>query len=495
MRNKRTYFYTLLRIPKGIGIHFRLLLAAFMLITATTFALGYIGVNIIHQFVQSRFEERILFLARYLALNAELGILIDERTMLNRLASNLLSEKDVVRVAILNNIDEILTDVSKKKARVSDHLSVAEAPVVLKESRDDSLAFQWDTHRKPDEELIGKVRITYSTKSINRLLAILKVRFIWLSTGLAVISVLIFYFISMSLVFPITHLVQASRKVAKGDLKLRVIPSSLPETRELAEAFNAMLDSLEKSRKALDKANQEMIRQNTLAELGKFSLMIAHEVKNPLSIIKSSLDILKTDLFSDRDSKLEIRNSESEIPIMISYMDDEIKRLNQLIEDFLLFARPAVPCFRPVDANAMLDESLARMQTSGEPIEIKASIPENPCYINADPDLLIRAINNILKNAFEANEQKGVVYVTASRDSQEACSWWVVEIEDQGAGIDPEVIDRLFEPFFTTRSKGTGLGLAFASEVISAHSGSISAENASKGAKFRVKLMIDNGEL
>ncbi|MCP4110045.1 MAG: HAMP domain-containing protein [Desulfobacteraceae bacterium] len=483
--NKKIHCYnTPLCIPKGIGIHFRLLLAAFMLISATTFALGYIGVNIIHQFVQSRFEERILFLARYLSLNAELGILIDERTMLNRLARNLLSEKDVVRVAILNNFGEILTDVSKRKALVNDHLSVVEVPVVLKESQEDSLVFQW----KSDEELIGQVQITYSTESINRLLAILKARFIWLSAGLAVLSVLIFYFISRSLVSPITHLVQASRKVAKGDLKLRAIPSSLPETRELAEAFNAMLDSLEKSRIALDKANQDMIRQNTLAELGKFSLMIAHEVKNPLSIIKSSLDILKNDL----DSKPEIMNSESEIPTMISYMDDEIKRLNRLIEDFLLFARPAVPCFRPVDANAMLDESLARMQTSGEDIEILASIPENPCHINADPDLLIRAINNILKNAFEANEQKGVIFVTAScQDSQELCSWWVVEVEDQGTGIDPEVIDRLFEPFFTTRSKGTGLGLAFASQVISAHRGSIIAENMSNGAMFRVKLPID----
>jgi len=466
---------------RNMGIHVRLMVAAFLLISATTLTLGYMGVKIIHEFVQSRFEERIRFLARYLALNAELGILIDERAMLTQLARNLLSERDVVRVSICNSKDETLADEFREDSD-SGSVDLIEVPVVLKESVEESLAFQWSPFFDPKEKLIGKVRITYSTKGIHRLLTYMKVRFVWLAVGLSLVSVLIFFFISRSLVAPVTHLVRAARQVARGDLSLRVIPARLPETKELAEAFNAMLESLEQSEKALMDVNRKMVRQKTLAEVGKFSMMVAHEVKNPLSIIKSSMDLLKKDLPSPQSNT------------MVIYIEDEIIRLNRLIEDFLMFARPARPSFRAVDVNELLEECTTRFEHSvsafekqADAISIQLRLPKTPVYVHADPDLLIRAIGNILKNAYEANDHKGKIVVTAYRNAMK----WVLEIVDQGSGIDPEHLDKLFEPFFTTRSKGTGLGLAFVSQVIKAHEGRVTAENhEKKGALMRVELPL-----
>ncbi len=488
MRNKKR---NIIRFTGKIGIHLRIILAAFLLISAASFSLGYIGVGLIHQFVLLRFEERMAFLAKYLALNAELGILIDERGMLNRLAGNLLSEKDVVRVVILNSSDERLADVSKPASSSAGlHLSVVESPVILKESNEESLAFQSDSvNKRTDEKQIGKVQITYSTEGISKLLSVIKSRFVWLSFAITGVCVIIFFFISRSLVAPVTHLAQAARQVAKGDLELRVMLSNLPETREMTVAFNAMLDSLEDSRKALEEANRQMLRQKTLAEIGKFSMMIAHEVKNPLGIIKTSLDILKKDI--QHCENLSSSNTE----IMISYMEDEIRRLNRLIEDFLLFAKPAVPVFRETDMNKVLKESLENHcmrigQMSNSFNDLQIDIPAEPCYISADPDLLIRAIDNIIKNAFEANEEKGslskgVVKVRAFSQNNN----WIAEIEDQGPGIAPEHIQKIFEPFFTTRSKGTGLGLAFASQVIAAHDGIVTAQNKEEGgALFRVTI-------
>ncbi len=457
---------------KSLGIHVRILLATFLLIGATTFTLGYIGANISHQFAQRRFVEHISFLAKYLALTAELGILIDDRAMLRRLAVNLMSERDVVGVSILDGQN-------KELVRVPDVLPgpfpVMETPVSLTESREESQAFGFPGGSK--ESLIGKVRIIYSTEGIDQLWTTMITYFIWLAGGLTCLAGLIFYFISRSLVAPVKGLAQAARRVAQGDRNLRAQPGTLPETRELAVAFNVMLDSLERNRRSLEEAKDQMRRQKTLAEMGQFSLMIAHELKNPLSIIKCSLDVLKKDAAISPDNT------------MVFYIEDEIMRLNRLIGEFLTFARPVAPTLIRTDLNALLKEMLARseLQQSGTSCEIRSHLPADPCYADVDPDLLIRAIGNVIKNAFEAKPDKCVVQVTAT------ClpDAWTVEIADNGDGIAPEHIDKIFNPFFTTRAKGAGLGLAYATQAIKVHGGVISVENRMEGgALFRIRIPV-----
>lgn len=457
---------------KNLGIHIRILLATFLLISATTFTLGYIGANLSHQFAQRRFVEHISFLAKYLALTAELGILIDDRPMLRRLAVNLMSERDVVGVAILDGQDQELIRVPET---ASGSFPVMETPVLLTASREESGAFDFGKEAK--ERLVGKVRIIYSTKGLDQLWATMIKSFIWLAGGLTCLAGLIFYFISRSLVAPVRGLAQAAQRVAQGERNLRAQPGTLPETRELAVAFNVMLDSLERNRRSLEEANEQVRRQKTLAEMGKFSLMIAHEFKNPLGIIKSSLDVLK------KDAALASDNT------MVYYIEDEIMRLNRLIGEFLIFARPAAPAFQKSDLNALLREIVARfeLQKTGTGCEIRAAIPADPCYAHVDPDLLIRAIGNVIKNAFEANEDRCVVHVTAAC----AADGWSAEIADDGVGIAPENIGKIFNPFFTTRAKGAGLGLAYASQAIQAHGGSIVAENGAEGgALFRVEIPL-----
>ena len=215
--------------------------------------------------------------------------------------------------------------------------------------------------------------------------------------------------------------------------------------------------------------------------MGKFSLMIAHEVKNPLSIIKSSLDILK------KDSAL------SQSATMVQYMEDEIGRLNSLIEDFLSFAHPMRPSFRHVDVNTLLRQIVMgfEIQKAESPVEVHSHIPSAPCHAFVDPDLINRAISNIVKNAFEANGDKGAVTITVTCQKD----IWCVDIQDQGSGIDKKDMDKIFEPFFTTRSKGTGLGLAYAFQVIKIHNGAINATNSQEGgALFRVEIPVKREE-
>ncbi|MCK4534064.1 MAG: HAMP domain-containing protein [Syntrophobacterales bacterium] len=456
------------------GIHARLLIAVFALIGCTTFALGYMGMNITHQFVQTRFEERISFLAKYLALNAELGILIDDKPMLQRLAINLLSEKDVVGVTVFDRSDGELASILKETA---EPLSVIDVPVLLSRSQEVS-PFQWNEDAGEDNLPIGRIRIVYSTGGIEQLLINMRSRFIWLSSGIVMLAAVIFYFLSHSLVAPLTKLAQAARDVERGNRDMRVQPGSLPETRELALAFNSMLDSLERSSSALEDVYRKMIQQKNLAEMGKFSMMVAHEVKNPLSIIKSSLDVLKEDMSITADNT------------MVRYMEDEIQRLNRLIEDFLAFAHPAKPMFRRVEINSLIREIVMRfeLQKAKLPVKISTDLLEESCHVNADPDLIIRVFDNILKNAFEANGDRGAINVSVSREGE----MLYIDVEDQGGGIEPENMEKIFEPFFTTRSKGSGLGLAYAVQVLRTHGGAITAQNKGKGgALFRVTLPVE----
>lgn len=456
---------------KRLGIHFRLLLAVFSLISATTFTLGYMATRIANQFLQSRFEDRMAYLARYLALNVELGILINDRAMLERLAANLLSEEDVLAVTVLDRDGETLTLVARQGPGPQKEIT---AGVYLK-TQEEIEAFESGGETEPSGEPLGSVRIAYSTQSIGALGKQMRWWFVWLSTGLALLAGGIFYFLSRSLVAPLTLLVQASRRVAEGDLALRARTGGVPETHELAEAFNAMLDSLALNRRALEEANEKITRQKTLAEVGKFSLMVAHEVKNPLSIIKTSLDVLKQEPgFACNDT-------------LVYYMEDEIRRLNRLIEEFLAFARPAKPVFGVTDLNALLRELVSRFQLQ-EPqgrITLQEPFPEAPCMADADSDLLGRALGNILRNALDASGDAGEVTVETACDDRR----WRAVIRDEGRGIPPEHLQKVFEPFFTTRAKGTGLGLAFADQVVRAHAGRIAACNRPEGgAEFLVEI-------
>jgi signal transduction histidine kinase len=460
---------------KKIGIHLRLLLSVFALISATTFTLGYVGISISRQFIQDRFEKRISFLAKYLALNAELGVLMDNKGMLNKLVANLMTEDDVARVIISDRDKREIVALSRD---IAGPFSSVEEPVLLSGSGPYDEVFE--RYSLPDQgpKAIGMVQITYSTVNIDQILTVMGKRFIWFSAGLTCLAGLIFYFLSRSMVRPVTQLAQVAREVARGDMELRAQTGGLPETRDLAMAFNSMLDSLKSNRDELESAYQEIIHQNALAEVGKFSLMIAHEVKNPLSIIKSSLDVLKSDAGVSKNDTV------------IYYMEDEIRRLNTMIEDFLAFARPGRPCFRQVDVSGLLREMVEKfeIQKAGAGVEIHSHIEPGLHHERMDPDMFARAVANILKNAFEANGDRGEVRLTAVREDDEVR----VDIEDQGNGIDKADIHRIFEPFYTTRSKGTGLGLAYAYQVVSVHKGAITAQNRDGGgACFRLEIPLD----
>ena len=463
--------------PKNIGIHARVLSGAIILISAATLTLSYLGVNIINQFVTQRFDQRINFMTQYLALNSELGILIDEQNLLQGLAYNMLNEDDIAGVEIQDNTGRILVKESKK---IKGPFAGVEKKVFLSETESNGdwmRSITGDT----DPGFIGLVRVKYSIRGIEDLVLQMKKRFVYIALALTLLSGIIFYFISRSLVAPVISLAETARKVSMGNRSIRAASGNTPEIARLANAFNDMLDSLAAGRRTLVQAHEKMIRQETLAEVGKFSMMIAHEVKNPLAIIKSSLEMLKADFNMPEDN------------ILLTYAEEEIVRLNKLIESFLMFARPAKLKFAQVDLNRMMEQIIMgfEIQYDSDDIQLNYDIPEPVFEAEADFDLLSRGISNIIKNACEANHKKGIVDIRV----EERQNKWQLWIKDQGPGIPLEDRGKIFEPFFTTKATGTGLGLAFADQVVKAHGGSIIIEPPDKcGTRFCITLFSDTRE-
>ena len=458
-------------IFKNIGIHTRVLSAAVILISASTLTLGYWSVNIINEFVTLRFSQRIDFMTQYLALNAELGILIDEQGLLKGLAQNMLGENDIASVVIEDKSGKELV---RETRNISGPFKTTKKWVYLSEAKDMNNPMRF-INSNFDHDRIGRVNVTYSTKGVKDLVEEIEQRFIVVAIIVIVISGLIFFFILKSIVTPVILLAKTARKVSLGNHLIRAPAGNTPETIKLANAFNDMLDSIVRGRKIIVQAYEKMAKQETLAEVGKFSMMIAHEVKNPLGIIKSSIEILKRELNIPRDN------------IALTYAEEEIVRLNDLIESFLMFARPTRPNFEKNDLNKLMYQVVMgfEIQYKSNQIEVKSSIPEKPFYAKADFDLFSRGIVNIIRNACEANQGKGIVDILIDCRNNK----WQLFIKDQGPGIPRGDLRKIFEPFFTTKAKGTGLGLAFADQVIKAHGGSIKAANRpGGGALFRVTL-------
>ena len=457
---------------KTPGFHFRLLITAFVLIGGAVFIMGYLGLGMMRSYVQDRFEERNHFLSGYLARNAELGILINDERMLGRLAEGLKSEPDVVGVEIFDSTGRAIL------ARVEDdtgEYTVSRAEVHTRQVQDERLMSPGLTENEGYSGVIGEVAVYFSLHEVQGLQRSLAWKFGLLSVVVALLSICCFYVISRSLVVPVNRLARIAEKIAGGDRKVRAQPDRIPETRELALAFNSMLDSLDRSSKELEQAYQDMARQRTMAELGRFAMLIAHEVKNPLGIIKSSLDVLKDEAGLDDDHP------------MVYYIEDEIRRISRLLEDFLAFSRPARPEWQSPDLNQLVQECVHRFEIQEEAgnVELVLSADPGTAVTRADPDLLAKAVYNLLKNAAEANDWTGKIFVRTETKN----SGWFLEVEDQGPGIPYSMEEHIFEPFFTTKSRGSGLGLAFASYVADIHGGRLEGHNKTDpGAVFRLLM-------
>jgi two-component system sensor histidine kinase AtoS len=229
------------------------------------------------------------------------------------------------------------------------------------------------------------------------------------------------------------------------------------------------------SSEALDRARDQIAQSEKLATLGQLAGAIAHEVKNPLAIIRSSVQNLTEDLPDEGSASESAR-----------FAIEEIDRLTRVTNSLLAFARPVAVQRRKTSCAAILTQTelLAARMLSDRSIVLETNATVDAA-LEADADLVCQVLLGLLGNAAEVTPAGGTIRLEGRAEGEDV----ELAVADRGPGVPREIKDRIFEPFFTTRSAGTGLGLAVARQIVEAHGGKIAVEDREGGgARFSVRL-------
>lgn len=228
----------------------------------------------------------------------------------------------------------------------------------------------------------------------------------------------------------------------------------------------------------LIKTHESLRKAERLAAMGQMAATVAHEIRNPLGIIKSTSDVLK--------SKYAPKHEPDEL---FDYIPSEVRRLNRLVGDFLSFARDRDLELRTSDLNETVKKSLASLEEEIHEANVKLETEfENLPPVSHDEDAVNQVLLNLTLNAIQSINGEGKVCVRLKKEDRKGRQFAKVEVEDTGCGFDADV-EEIFEPFYTTKSSGSGLGLAICKRLIEKHGGWIEAESEKgKGTKMRFYL-------
>lgn len=276
---------------------------------------------------------------------------------------------------------------------------------------------------------------------------------------------------------PLRNLALSVREVASGKWDTRASVSSSDEVGQLARDFNGMTEQLVEQR-------DRMIQAERVAAWRELARRLAHELKNPLFPLQITIENLQRSRDASPEQFDEVFREST------STLLAELGHLKTIIGRFSDFAKMPAPQLEPVDVNQIARQAMqlfeAQLQAPGHtPVETKLHLASDIGQVAADPDQLLRALRNLVLNAFDAMPRGGALTMRTSRHDSKVA----IEVSDTGEGLTPEECDRLFTPYYTTKQHGTGLGLAIVQSVVSDHKGTISVQSEpGKGTTFRIEL-------
>jgi two-component system sensor histidine kinase HydH len=230
---------------------------------------------------------------------------------------------------------------------------------------------------------------------------------------------------------------------------------------------------------SIEKFQREATQRERLSSLGRLSTVVAHEIRNPLMIIKTSLRALRREDAGPDEVKAAAKD-----------IDEEITRLNRIVAEVLDFARPIKFELAPADLNAMARDAARAASAADGNVRIRLELDAGMPSMTTDMERLRQALLNILSNAVQAvaGRQADIRLQTLLIDARRLA----IIVTDNGGGIAPEDLPRLFDPYFTTRRTGTGIGLAISRNIIEGLGGRITvASERDRGTEVRIELPLD----
>lgn len=270
------------------------------------------------------------------------------------------------------------------------------------------------------------------------------------------------YIITKSISNPLLKLRKTTHKIAEGDF----VKSEIKGNDEIAD-LGADIDRMSTD---LEKLNREIVTSERLSSIGSLASRLAHDLRNPLSVIKNSMEILKMRLNNNMDEKVNHQ---------LSMVGRAVSRMSHQIEDVLDFVNIAE---LKVQSSSMITILESAILSTDIPKSVKVNLPNNSATAVCDPFRLEVVFSNLLKNASQAAKDGGEITIRILDKNDDV----FIEIEDSGPGISKTNLGKIFEPLFTTKQSGTGLGLASCKSIVEKHGGIISVRN--KPTVFTVQL-------
>ena len=278
---------------------------------------------------------------------------------------------------------------------------------------------------------------------------------------------------------PINRLAQGVKKVSAGDLSVTFPVEGTDEIGELAESFNEMVEQL-RERESLEKRLNEA---EHLSKVGQLASGIAHEIRNPLNYISLAVDHLKSEflpLCADRRDELET---------LTCKIKEEVRRANYMVLNFMNYGRPLKLRISKFSYPELICKALPLLQgkLAEQRIEVVTNLAADLPLMEADQELMRNCLVNFITNGAQAMPEGGEITLGASFDREEGL--FRLTFSDKGDGILPDDVGKIFQPYFTTKEAGIGLGLAITERIIKEHGGAIAVESVhGKGTTFTVTL-------
>ncbi len=322
-----------------------------------------------------------------------------------------------------------------------------------------------------DKKILGVLNINYTFKdSWARVLYLRNTMIVSAVVSMGFIAVVLYFFNNLFIYRRIHKLNRMVERVKEGDLDTKDTFRVKDELGNLGDSFNDMVKSLKLAKQELEEQHQKiLIQSEKLASIGQLASGIAHEIQNPLAGISGAIKVIHSEM-SDEDSNKAI----------LKMILEQIIRLSKTAGDLLSFARPSVPKKISVNLNEIIKQAIFFIQKQAEEqgIEIRKGFETKSLEILADPELIKQVFLNIMLNGMQAMKKEGVLSIDYNINK----TMVEISISDTGPGIKEEDKGKIFNPFFTTKSKGTGLGLYNVKNIVESHNG-----------KIRVSSVVGNG--
>jgi signal transduction histidine kinase len=317
-------------------------------------------------------------------------------------------------------------------------------------------------------------------------------RLAFISSSALLIALVIALIATQSALRPLHRIERTIDRIAQGNFQAGESRPSLGKEFEAVESKLDLLGQrmlgtqppLATNDQKLEALVENVARQFDVAQrlsaISRLSSGVAHEIKNPLNAILLRLDLLK----------VRLGESDEEVSEELNVLSKEVLRLNRVVTTFLDVSRPVEVHFEDVDLAALASEvtELVRPQATLGNINIEYTAPDQPAPMRGDPDLLKQAILNLVTNAVEAmNASGGTLRVSVERQDDN----WILEVADTGPGIPPELREKVFQLYFTSKAKGSGIGLAMTYRAAQLHNGSIRfVSETGRGTTFRLEFPV-----